>query len=114
MLDSRGLADRFQILNFGFGLRFAARAEDIAETEWVGGSYLQTCDYQQALRGEPDIVFIMLGTNDILYFNHTDEDKERMTRGLVDIFNGFQALPNKPEIFLLMPPPIFDEPLHDH
>ena len=58
-----------------------------------------------ALKAEPDIVIIMLGTNDAKTYNWNEEN---YTRQYVELISLFQSLDGKPEVFVMIPPPAFD------
>ncbi len=69
--------------------------------------YMQQAAFQEAKDFQPDIVVIMLGTNDALpafqiYNAHFVKDYLR-------IISEFQALQSKPQIWLVLPPPIFHD-----
>jgi lysophospholipase L1-like esterase len=68
-------------------------------------TYIDQAAFQRAKAFQPDIVVIMLGSNDAhvgyyLLIDGFDADYER-------IVGEFQALASKPEVFLVKPPPIF-------
>ncbi|MCW4007966.1 MAG: GDSL-type esterase/lipase family protein [Candidatus Bathyarchaeota archaeon] len=62
--------------------------------------------FERAKRFEPTTVIIMLGTNDARtdYYQQIDNFVTDYTR----IINSLQALSSKPQIFLVKPPPIFN------
>ena len=68
--------------------------------------YLQQVAFQEAKDFQPDIVIIMLGTNDAnpafqIYNAFFVDDYQR-------IISEFQALQSKPQIWMVLPPPIFN------
>lgn len=67
--------------------------------------YLNTSVFQSALDFQPDIVIIMLGTNDaqpsLFQFNAS------FVSDYVKLVDAFQALASKPKIWVVLPPPIF-------
>jgi acyl-CoA thioesterase I len=68
-------------------------------------TYIEQAAFQRAKAFQPDIVVIMLGSNDAhagyyLLIDSFVADYERLV-------GEFQALASKPEIFLVKPPPIF-------
>lgn len=70
--------------------------------------YIKEKAYQQALAMEPDIVIIMLGTNDTKPANWKfEKDFEADYRALVE---SFKKLKSKPKIFLCRPTPGPDQP----
>lgn len=82
--------------NFGVGARTVSLQSEMP--------YMDTTAFQEALNFQPDIVIIMLGTNDaqpsLHQFNATfDSDYVRL-------ISAFQALPSNPEIWVVLPPPI--------
>ena len=71
--------------------------------------YMEQIEFQEAKQFKPDIVVIMLGTNDAWpsreqYINNFTGDYEKLVE-------SFQALATKPKIFLVVPPPIFNAAL---
>lgn len=67
--------------------------------------YWQREGYKLALASNPNIVFIMLGTNDSKamnrpFYNEFDADYKEMV-------SSFEALPTKPRVILVVPPPSF-------
>jgi len=78
ILESKNISDRFEILNFGFTRRFAAVPSDLvrykndpSEPDNTRGcninSIFQSCDYLQAMKSQPNVVILMLGTNDLVH-----------------------------------------------
>jgi len=67
--------------------------------------YMNTTVFQNALQFEPNIVIIMLGTND------AQPSIERYNASFVGdyvrLVDAFQALKSKPKIWIVLPPPIF-------
>jgi acyl-CoA thioesterase I len=66
--------------------------------------------FENAKLFEPTIVIIMLGTNDA----RTDyyQQINRFIEDYIELINDIQVLESKPKIFLVKPPPIFDNMLH--
>jgi acyl-CoA thioesterase I len=68
--------------------------------------YMNTSTFQSALAFQPNIVIIMLGTNDAQPGVH------QYNTSFVDDYKklvySFQALASKPKIWIVLPPPIFD------
>ncbi len=67
--------------------------------------YMNQSEFQEALAFQPDIVIIMLGTNDDLQMLHPynasfEEDYAKLIA-------AFQQLESKPQIWIAKPPPIF-------
>jgi acyl-CoA thioesterase I len=87
---------RFAVGNFGAGSTTV-----LLNTETP---YMNTSMFQSALDFQPDIVVIMLGTND------AQPNLEQFTASFVGdymkLIAAFQALPSKPDIWVVIPPPI--------
>ncbi len=67
--------------------------------------YMNTSIFQSALEFRPNIVIIMLGTND------AQPNLERYNASFVGdymiLVAAFQALPSRPKVWCVLPPPIF-------
>jgi acyl-CoA thioesterase I len=78
-------------------------------------SYWNTNAWQVALNSEPDIVTIMLGTNDAKYYNWEgiqQSEGDYFTLDYVDMIQQLKKLKSNPEVFLMIPPPLF-QPVYD-
>jgi acyl-CoA thioesterase I len=68
--------------------------------------YMNTTAFQRALEYQPNIVIIMLGTNDaqpgVHQYNASFVNDYKM------LIQSFQTLANKPKIWVVLPPPIFN------
>jgi lysophospholipase L1-like esterase len=64
--------------------------------------YMNESAFQLAQSFQPDIVIVMLGTNDA----GLDQTREAFTQNYTTLIRAFQALPTKPAIFIVQPPPI--------
>jgi acyl-CoA thioesterase I len=93
------LGSNFTVRNFGHG---GTTVSLDAPTP-----YMQQAVFQQAKDFQPDIVIMMLGTNDAL------PDFQIYNAFFVDdylrIISEFQALQSKPQIWIVLPPPIFHD-----
>jgi acyl-CoA thioesterase-1 len=67
--------------------------------------YINTSVFQDALEFQPNIVIIMLGTNDAQPNLH--EYNASFVADYVTVIDAFQALSSKPKIWIVLPPPIF-------
>jgi acyl-CoA thioesterase-1 len=67
--------------------------------------YMNTSVFQDALEFQPNIVIIMLGTNDAQPNLH--EYNASFVANYVTLINAFQLLSSKPKIWIVLPPPIF-------
>ena len=76
-------------------------------------AYWDQPTYKTAMESKPDIVTIMLGTNDAKGCNWDRTPDGVQGRG--DLFSAdgldmiakFKALPSKPKVFVVLPPPLF-------
>jgi lysophospholipase L1-like esterase len=69
--------------------------------------YMNTSMFQDALDFQPDIVIIMLGTNDAQPSLH--QFNASFVGDYVQLVTAFQGLSSKPEIWVVLPPPIFSD-----
>jgi lysophospholipase L1-like esterase len=91
------LGDDYMLRNFGVGSTTVTLASDTP--------YMETVALQNTLGFKPNIIIIMLGTNDaqpsLFQYNTTFVDD------YITLIQAFQKLSSKPEIWLVLPPPIF-------
>jgi acyl-CoA thioesterase I len=91
------LGSNFTVRNFGHG--------GTTVTLDATTPYMQEAVFQEAKDFQPDIVIMMLGTNDAL------PDFQIYNSFFVDdylrIISEFQVLQSKPQIWIVLPPPIF-------
>jgi acyl-CoA thioesterase-1 len=89
--------------NYSVG-NFGAYGSTVLLNSWK--PYMDQPQFQSAMDFRPNIVFIMLGTNDDLQglrqYNESFEDD--YTKLIV----SFQSLDSKPQIWIMTPPPIFN------
>ncbi len=87
----------YELRNFGVGSTTVLLSSETP--------YMNTSAFQNALDFQPNIVIIMLGTNDAqpsLWRYNTS-----FVGDYVKLVEAFQKLPSKPEIWIVLPPPIF-------
>jgi alpha-L-fucosidase 2 len=70
--------------------------------------YMNQTAFKDALGFNPDVVFIMLGTNDA-YLN--EELRENFVNDYEILIDSFQSLQSVPEIYIGVPPPVFNNTL---
>jgi len=80
-------------------------------------SYWNTPTFQAAITSNPDIVTIMLGTNDAKRCNWEGPPNgvpkgagTQFMADYLDMIQRFQALPSKPKIYVAIPPPLTHKP----
>jgi lysophospholipase L1-like esterase len=69
--------------------------------------YMNTSAFKSALDFNPDIVVIMLGTNDAQ--PNLKEYNASFVGDYVTLIKAFQALKSNPQIWVVLPPPIFSD-----
>lgn len=93
------LGDDYMLRNFGAGSTTVSLASETP--------YMETTVFQDALDFKPNIIIIMLGTNDaqpsLFQYNSTFVDDYKA------LIQAFQGLPDNPEIWLILPPPLFSD-----
>ena len=71
--------------------------------------YMDQIEFVEAKNFLPDIVIIMLGTNDARTDNY--QSIENFVSDYMKMVNEIQTLESNPKIFLAKPPPLFDNEL---
>ena len=92
----RMLGRGYCVGNFGYTNRTALKS----------GDYPYTAEklYRQSLAFQPDLVLLMLGTNDTKAVNW---NAEAYAHDLGELFESYRGLESRPRVFLLLPPPVF-------
>lgn len=90
------LGEKYKVGNFGVSGRTLLQKGDFP--------YRKEKKYQDALAMQPDIVIIMLGTNDTKPQNWKFEAE--FVSDYRDLIKSFQALPSKPKVFVCRPCPV--------
>lgn len=67
--------------------------------------YVHQPAFHDALNFQPDIVVIMLGTNDGYL---SEEQRSNFTSDYETLVTPFEELSSEPEIYLVIPPPVFN------
>ena len=91
------LGAKFEVTNFGVNGATLLKKGNLP--------YWNTADYSKALKSNPSIVFIKLGTNDSKsinrpFYNEFNQDYK-------ELIQSFRQLPSHPRIILLLPLPSF-------
>jgi lysophospholipase L1-like esterase len=90
------LGDKWVVGNFGVSGRTLLKKGDFP--------YWNEAKYQNALKSEPDVVIIMLGTNDTKPQNWKFESE--FVADYTELVKSFQALPSKPQVYVCRPCPV--------
>lgn len=91
------LGEAYCVNNFGYTNRTAIKTADYP--------YTKEKLYQQSLDFNPDIVFIMLGSNDS---KENNWNKEKFVKDYIEIINSYLELQSSPDVYVLVPPPLFE------
>jgi acyl-CoA thioesterase-1 len=91
------LGSNYTVGNFG------SRESTVLRISWK--PYMNQPEFQDAKDFNPDIVVIMLGTNDGLKMLHSFN--ETFDDDYTALVNSFQELESNPQILVAKPPPIF-------
>ena len=92
----RMLGRGYCVVNFGYTNRTALKKAD--------HPYTAEKLYRQSLAFQPNLVLLMLGTNDTKAVNW---NAEAYARDLGELIDSYLELESRPQVFLLLPPPVF-------
>jgi len=95
------LGEEYEVKNFGQGGQTLMKKADAPY--WNSGVYKSSKEYN------PDIVIIMLGTNDGKHFNWVTDIKETFEDDMKDIIDVYRNLPSKPDVYFMSSPTSFDD-----
>ena len=97
------LGDGYEVKNFGLGGTTLQSAFDENGKATVGAAYMSCEWYQQGLDFNPDVVIIMLGTNDSgdFAFKRLEKHYAKDYQTLID---SYKNLPSKPLVFVATSP----------
>jgi lysophospholipase L1-like esterase len=90
------LGDKWKVGNFGVSGRTLLKKGDFP--------YWKEEAYQNALKSAPDVVIIMLGTNDTKPQNWKFESE--FVADYSELVKSFQTLPSKPRVYVCRPCPV--------
>jgi lysophospholipase L1-like esterase len=95
------LGNHYNVRNFGHTGSF------VIQNSWK--PYINSNDFYEAKDFLPNIVVIMLGTNDA--HNDLFSSIGNFKNGYETLIKDFQELGTKPKIFLVLPPPLYENEL---
>jgi alpha-L-fucosidase 2 len=104
------LGSNYEVLNAGVSSMTMLKKGVCNGDEFAPCSYWNTNAWQSALNSEPDIVTIMLGTNDAKFFNWEGIQQntgDYFALDYVDMIQKLNKLKKVPKIYVLVPPPIY-------
>lgn len=91
------LGDKWVIMNFGHSGRTLLKKGNMP--------YWSSPRYEEALKSNPDVVIIKLGTNDTKPQNW--EHKAEFADDYKELVTSFQKLESKPRVYICLPCPVF-------
>jgi lysophospholipase L1-like esterase len=68
--------------------------------------YLNSGAFQNATKFQPNIVIVMLGTNDA--HPNLQQYNASFVSNYMELINAFQSLNSKPKLWIVLPPPVFN------
>jgi lysophospholipase L1-like esterase len=74
-------------------------------------SYWQSAKYDEALHSAPDLVFIMLGTNDAKDINWQPHARE-YEPDYMELIRSFLRLKSRPRVYAVVPPPLYADGMY--
>lgn len=90
------LGTGYLVSNYGLRNATASASGDLP--------YVESEQYKESLKSNPDIVILMLGTNDTKTFNWNADDYKE---GLSNLVNSYKNLDSKPIVYLMRSPYCF-------
>jgi len=104
------LGPRYNVTNYGAEGQTLSRSGKCYRKKALGScSYWNTDQFTDAQASHPDIVIILLGTNDAKAFNW-QLFNQTFVEDYLDMIRIFAELPSEPLIFLGIPPPVVAPP----
>jgi alpha-L-fucosidase 2 len=91
------LGTNYTVENFGVGRTTVSRD--------FNKPYMNQSAFYNAQRFNPDIVVIMLGTNDAFL---SEQQRTNFIQDYKALVSSFQTLPSSPVIYIAVPPPVFN------
>ena len=92
------LGEKFEVRNYGLGGRTLLKKGNLP--------YWNEDKYKEVLDWNPDVVVIMLGTNDTKPQNW--QYKAEFVDDYVEFINSFKSLQSEPKVFICYPIPVFE------
>jgi acyl-CoA thioesterase-1 len=106
------LGPNYEVINAAMpGMTMLKKGECRYEGQTTGCSYWDTAAWQVALNSDPDIVTIMLGTNDAKDYNWLDVQQNTgdfYALDYVDMVHTLRRSPKQPQVYLMTPPPLYE------
>jgi hypothetical protein len=87
---------------------FAVASTTLSDSEDSDDAYVRTRLYRRSLEFDPDVVVLMLGTNDALRCDSNDFNQGELVASLESLLWSYLVLPAEPDVLVLTPAPVFD------
>lgn len=94
---NRLLGDKYCVNNFAYTNRTATKSGDYP--------LVKEKIYKQSLDFNPDIVIILLGSNDS---KENNWDKDKFVADYSEMIDSYLSLESAPKVYALLPPPVFE------
>jgi acyl-CoA thioesterase-1 len=104
------LGSGYEVLNAGASGQTMLKG-GLCNGDYSSCTYWGTSQWRNALNSEPDIVTIMLGTNDAKAFNWEGVQQntgDYFALDYVDMIRTLRSLKSHPKIYALVPPPLYE------
>ena len=98
----------FEVLSSMLGANYTVRNFGVGRTTvslQFEKPYMRQSAFQEAQTFNPDVVVIMLGTNDAYL---SQQQRNNFTDDYKTLIAPFRSLPSNPEIYIVIPPPVFN------
>ena len=89
------LGDGWDVRNFGH--------DGVTAQKDSGRPYWKMPEFEASNAFEPNVVILMLGTNDAA---SVDEHRKNFSADFLALIHHFKALPSKPQVIVMTPPPL--------
>eukprot|EP00928_Gymnodinium_smaydae_P065756 TRINITY_DN48851_c0_g1_i1.p1 TRINITY_DN48851_c0_g1~~TRINITY_DN48851_c0_g1_i1.p1 ORF type:complete len:261 (+),score=32.76 TRINITY_DN48851_c0_g1_i1:70-852(+) len=96
------LGSKYDVMNFGISGATLVKKSGLL-------SYWDSDQYASALKSDPDIVVIQLGTNDAWHSSFTERSEfvRQFEGDYADLIKSFKELPSQPIVLMSLPPPMY-------
>ena len=91
------LGDKYEVINFGLSGRTVELSAD--------KPYMLEDYYEKSKEFSPNIVILMLGTNDTKKINW---NRAQFVNDYRFLLESYLSLPSQPQVYVMLPPPLFD------
>ena len=111
LFGDRLASDAYEVM--GFGVNGSTGLAAGFDGNYVPLGYVTTEEYKLSLRRNPDVVVIMLGTNDSKAMNADRiraDGGEQYKKDMIALIDSYKSLEASPTIFLALPATVYRDP----